>query len=61
MHGFKVHYARRCENFNLEKEGGNKVEKGVHNTRRPMGQEGTEKTIGKERNRQTRHATYMKE
>jgi hypothetical protein len=24
---FKVHYARRCGNFNLQKEGGNKVER----------------------------------
>ena len=24
---FKVHYARRCGNFNLKKEGGNKVER----------------------------------
>lgn len=23
--GSKVHYARRCANFNLQKEGGNKV------------------------------------
>jgi len=25
--GFKVHYARRCENFNLQKEGGRKIER----------------------------------
>ena len=61
--GSKVHYARRCANFNLREEGGNKVEENVRKRGDDRDQESTKeggKTVS-ETSSQTKHASYMNE